>query len=150
MIAGSGPGWASHWESIGKLAMEANRQSERDPQVVRIAELMKQVSDLNVTIDRMKSREASLEEYLSKANARVDDQAAVIVDLQAKLGLGAGDVGAQAERETIKKLAAIEDRIRGEAERNEARVRQLEDWARAHGMNTPDEPAYYKKPEGVL
>lgn len=115
-----------------------------------IAGLRKEVSDLQDRLQFSTKAIENREETISKLNARLDDQAAQIVDLQGKLDLAGAAPARPGAEATIKRLAKIEEDLRWAAERSEARVRQLEDWARENELNAPIEAPYYRPKKEVL
>ncbi|MGH7422930.1 MAG: hypothetical protein ACREJ1_04545 [Candidatus Methylomirabilales bacterium] len=121
-----------------------------DPRDIRIAQLLKEVRDLNDKVALGEGRLKAREETLDRANATVDDQAAQIVDLTAKLQSSRPATGTEQHslQDRIRKMQVIEESLRRSAERNEARVAQLvAAWPSDEIM--PAEPMYFRNREGT-
>lgn len=146
MIAGSPgeqphipPGVAAHWGAIGAMAAQA--RGTTDPKDIKIRELTEQIRTLTDKVGLAEGRLKTAETKLDQANATVDDQAAQIVDLQGKIGLGGSN--ASLYTDAIRKLQAIDMVQRKNIDRAEARASQLVGYMREHQIEVPAEAAYF-------
>lgn len=118
-------GWTG--ASLGMLAAQFVKK-EKEP-----------VNPVRVTVcescSLRESRYKALEESLSRMNAVIDDQAAQIIDLQAKLGLGSQSDGAR--EEMIRKLQKNDDTQRRNISHSERRVLQLIEKLHEHEIPIP-------------
>lgn len=140
-MAGDFSGMAAHWRAMGELAAAARTPS--DPKDSRIQELTEQLRHAKEQLSLSEGRLKNREESLDHANALVDNQAAQIVDLNAKAAVGTPSGGR--DEVLLRRLQRIEAGLRLSLERAEARAAQFQATLAVNGIDLPNEAAYFRK-----